>query len=79
MNVRFFARARDLVGAASIPVEMPPGTTVADLRRRLAASVPALAPLLERSAVAVNDDFAEDTMVLPPDADVAVLPPVSGG
>ena len=50
-RVRLFARARDLAGAEALSVELPPGATVADLRRKLAGAVPALAGLLERSAV----------------------------
>jgi len=78
-EVRLFARAKDLAGAESVRVELPPGATVAELRRRLAAERPALAGLLGRCAIAVNDEFADDALVLPHAAEVAVLPPVSGG
>jgi molybdopterin converting factor subunit 1 len=79
VSVRLFARARDLAGADAVRVELPDGATVADLRRRLAADYPALAGLLERSALAVDNDFADDSHVLPTNAEVALLPPVSGG
>ena len=78
-EVRLFARAKDLAGAESVHVELPHGATVAELRRRLAAGWPALAGLLGRCAIAVNDEFAEDSLALPMSAEVAVLPPVSGG
>ena len=78
-DVYLFARAKDLAGAESVRVELPPGASVAELRRRLAAAIPALAGLLERCAVAVNDEFADDALTLPAGAEVAVLPPVSGG
>jgi molybdopterin converting factor subunit 1 len=77
--VRLFARAKDLAGAGEVRVDLPDGATVADLRRRLAADYPTLAGLLERCAVAVNDEFADDDLTLPFPAEVAVLPPVSGG
>lgn len=79
VHVRLFARARDLAGADLLRVELPDGATVAGLRRRLAADHPALASLLERSALAVENEFAEDSLVLTGDAEVALLPPVSGG
>jgi molybdopterin converting factor subunit 1 len=79
VSVRLFARARDLAGAESISVELPERATVADLRRQLAAAYPALAPLLARSALAVDDEFAGDFLPLKPGAEVALLPPVSGG
>ncbi|MBY0522138.1 MAG: molybdopterin converting factor subunit 1 [Gemmataceae bacterium] len=79
MNVRLFARARELAGADTIEVNLPAGATVHDLRRRIGEEYPRLAALLERSALAVNDQFAEDAQMLPPGAEVALLPPVSGG
>ena len=78
-EVRLFARAKDLAGAESIRVELPQGATVAELRTRLVAECPALAGLLERCAIAVNDEFAENELTLPDPAEIAVLPPVSGG
>jgi molybdopterin converting factor subunit 1 len=79
LQVRLFARARDLAGADVLAIELPDGATVADLRRRLAVERPALASLLERCAFAVENEFAADSLVLPAHAEVAVLPPVSGG
>jgi molybdopterin converting factor subunit 1 len=79
VRVRLFARAKDLAGTEVVSVNLPAGATVADLRRTLAAEYPALAGLLSRCAVAVDDEFAEDALTLPADAEVALLPPVSGG
>jgi molybdopterin converting factor subunit 1 len=79
MKVRLFARARELAGADTIEVALPAGATVCDLRRRIGEACPALAGLLQRSALAVNDEFAEDALTLPLGAEVALLPPVSGG
>ncbi len=79
VHVRLFARARDLAGADSLRVELPDGATVAALRRRIAADYPALSSLLERSALAVENEFAADSLVLSVDAEIALLPPVSGG
>lgn len=79
VHVRMFARARDLAGADTLRIELPEGTTVADLRSALSISYPALAGLLERSAIAVEGEFAEDSRMLSADAAIALLPPVSGG
>ncbi len=79
VRVRFFARAKDLAGADTVIVKVPTGVTIGDLRYRLAKEFPALAGILERSALAVNDEFADDTMTVPGNAEIAVLPPVSGG
>lgn len=79
IRVRLFARSRDLAGADSVELELSDHATVADLRRQLATAVPKLAGLLERSAFAVNDEFADDTQALTVGSEVALLPPVSGG
>jgi molybdopterin converting factor subunit 1 len=79
VRVRLFARARDLAGTDVVAVTLPPGATVGDLRRRLAADHPALAGLVSRCAVAVDGEFAPDSLTLPASAEVALLPPVSGG
>jgi sulfur-carrier protein len=79
VHVRLFARARDLAGVEVFALEVPDGATVAHLRQRIAVDYPALAGLLARSAIAVNDDFAADSQMLSADAEVALLPPVSGG
>jgi molybdopterin synthase catalytic subunit len=78
-RVRLFAGARDLIKASSITLDLPEGATVGRLRQRLAEEQPALAALLQRSALAVNDEFAEDEATLPAGAEIALLPPVSGG
>jgi molybdopterin converting factor subunit 1 len=79
LTVLLFAKLRDLAGAEAVAIELPAGATVTDLRRRLAELHPAVAPLLERSAVAVNHDFADHALVLRLGDEVAVIPPVSGG
>lgn len=79
ISIRLFARARDLAGSDVLNVKLAEGATIAELRRRLAADYPALASLLQRSALAVANDFADDSRILSANDEVAVLPPVSGG
>ena len=79
VHVHLFARARDLAGSAAVAVELPAGATVADLRVALARCHPALAALLDRSAFAVNNEFAGADTTLAAGAEIALLPPVSGG
>jgi molybdopterin converting factor subunit 1 len=79
VTVRLFARARDLVGADHVVIDLSPGANAGDLRRQLAIRFPALAPLLERSAIAVGGEFAQDDQLLSANSEIALLPPVSGG
>ena len=77
--VRFFARAKELAGSDRIPLELEPGGTVRELRRQLAREFPQLQSLLKRSAVAIDDEFVDDDFAIVDGAEVAILPPVSGG
>ena len=77
MIVLLFARARDLIGADRIEVADAP--TVGALRRRLMQDFPRMAGLVAKSAFAIDDEFVEDKAPIPSNAEVALLPPVSGG
>jgi MoaE-MoaD fusion protein len=79
IRILLFAAAREFTGANSLRLDLAVGATVADLRAELSHDFPAMAPLLAKSAVAVNQDFAEDSRVLSPQDEVAIIPPVSGG
>lgn len=81
MRVRLlaFASAADAVGGAEQDLELPTGTTVAGLRELLGARHPALLPLLSRLAIAVGGEIVGDDAAVTDGAEVALLPPVSGG
>jgi molybdopterin converting factor small subunit len=79
IRVRLFARARDLAGRDMLHLELMPGATIGDARHRLAAACPELATILPRCALAVNDEFADDAVRIATNAEIACLPPVSGG
>ncbi len=75
-----FATALDAVGGAETEVELPDGNTIADLIERLSAAYPGLESLWPRLAIAVDGEVAGDrTAPLHNGAEVALLPPVSGG
>ena len=78
MHVALFAGVAVAAGSRQLEIEWQ-GGTVADLRRMLARRWPAVAPLLARSAVAVGGRYAADDERVPQAAEVAVIPPVSGG
>jgi molybdopterin converting factor subunit 1 len=79
MKVLLFARAKTLIGVDRIDIDLAEPATVGELRRRLVQHYPHLAGLLEKSAFAVNEEFANDAAQIPRGAEVALLPPVSGG
>ena len=78
-RVQMFAKAKELAGRDAVLLDLPAGATVADLRRALAAEVPALVPILPHVMFAVNMEYAGETAVIPERAELACIPPVSGG
>lgn len=79
VQVRLFAVARQLAGSASIGLDLPEAATVCDLRAALAAQVPGLSAAVKYLQFAINADYATDATPIPPDAEIACIPPVSGG
>lgn len=76
--VELFAGMAELAGCRRVSLPWS-GGDVAGLRRALAAACPAVAGLLDRSAVAVGDRYAADDQPVGTGGVVAVIPPVSGG
>jgi molybdopterin synthase catalytic subunit len=74
-----FASAGDALGRSRLAVELPEGSSLADLRSLLHRDYPDLGPLWERLAVAVDGELAGPDAALRDGVEVALLPPVSGG
>ncbi len=79
LTVHFFAAAKDLAQADWATLHLETGANVHALRQALSAAVPALAALLPRCLIAVNQEFAADDVNLTSSDEIAVIPPVSGG
>ncbi len=79
VSVRLFARGRELAGAEEVEIDLPDGATVARLRQSLAEQVPPLARLSRHVMFAVDARYVDDAATLSPGAEVACIPPVSGG
>jgi molybdopterin synthase catalytic subunit len=78
IKVLYFAGARDAAGTSGETLPEPPAT-VGELRSVLAAAHPPLARILPRCRIAVDEEFADDAARLGHGAEVAIVPPVSGG
>lgn len=75
----FFASYRDLAGVSEMRVDLPQGSTVADLIARVCETQPGLAALPDTVAVAVNRQYAAHDLALADRDEVAFIPPVAGG
>jgi molybdopterin converting factor subunit 1 len=79
VEVRLFAVCRERAGTDRLALELEPGATVASLLAAVAEAAPALAPLCPIVRVAVDQAFARPDEPIPEGAELALIPPVSGG
>ncbi len=79
VEVKLFARARDVAGAETVSVEVPDSAKVADLRAALALKFPEMESLVPSLLVAVGNEYADDETTLDASKEIACFPPVSGG
>lgn len=79
ITIRLFAGARELVGSPTALLELPPGATAGDALEALVREYPALRRLASLSRLAVDGEYASAEQPLVDGAELAILPPVSGG
>jgi molybdopterin converting factor subunit 1 len=79
VRVRFFAAPREALDTGEIEMQIPPGTTVAELIERLTEEHPILRPYTRFLNVAVNRAYVGMQKELHDGDEVACLPPVGGG
>jgi MoaE-MoaD fusion protein len=74
VTVKLFAGLRERAGANEVPLTLPDGARVADALTEL-SDVTAGVPVV----MAVNQEFADASVVLHAGDELALIPPVSGG
>ncbi|HEU0073970.1 MAG TPA: molybdenum cofactor biosynthesis protein MoaE [Dehalococcoidia bacterium] len=79
VSLLLFASLRDAIGERTLCMEFDEGSTVADLKRRLGAEYPRVERMLETVVCAIDDDYVTFEEALHDGAEVALIPPVSGG
>jgi molybdopterin synthase sulfur carrier subunit len=79
VQIRLFAVARELAEAEIVALDIRQPCTIGQLRARLAAQVPALAAVLPHVLFAIGSQYAAEDTIVPDGAEVACIPPVSGG
>lgn len=79
VNIRLFARLKEVVGASELQRVVPDGCAAADAWNALVAEFPALADHTRSVSCAVNEEYARLTAPLHDGDEIAFLPPVSGG
>jgi molybdopterin converting factor subunit 1 len=79
VSLLLFAALREAVGERTLLLELDEGSTVSDLKRRLAVHYPRVGPMLETVVCAIDDEYVPSDESLREGAEVALIPPVSGG
>lgn len=79
IRVKLFAAAQETIGQEEITAELDDPANIAQLRLRLSQDFPELAPLITKSMFAIDNQYAQEDSSLSENAEVACIPPVSGG
>ncbi len=74
-----FAAAKDLMGSDCVELALDDGATVGELRQMIVEQHPCMLDLVEKSAFAVDHEYARDEQPLYHGAEIGFIPPVSGG
>jgi len=78
INILAFGIAKDIFGVPGISVELSDQANTATLKALLEERYPKLKQLASYM-VAVNNEYAEDKLIITERDEVAIIPPVSGG
>jgi molybdopterin converting factor small subunit len=79
VTVCFYSYFKDLAGCARVTEEMPKGSTLGELFRRVAGRFPKLAEMERSTLMAVGVDYHKRSYVLKPGDEISFFPPVQGG
>jgi molybdopterin converting factor small subunit len=79
VRVKLFAAAKQLANAEMIAVEVSEPVTVKALRAAMIDRYPQLTGIVNQAMMAVDAEYATNSTVIPLNAEVACIPPVSGG
>lgn len=78
LKILAFGIAKDVIGGAEMTISIGQNTSVGELKQELLNRFPRFGKLASL-ALAVNNEYAEDTLILKVTDEVVIIPPVSGG
>ena len=79
VQVHFFSRLRDLVGASEMDFEVPERTTAGDLLDTVYSKTPALRDWDKSILIASGLEFVGRNYVVKNGDEISIMPPVQGG
>jgi len=79
LHVLFFSVLRDITGTDEIVVDLPIGSTMADLLAKIESRWPKLRDWQNSLLLALDQTYVKRDAVLHDGGEVAIMPPVQGG
>ena len=79
IKLLFFATLRDRAGTKTMELDIPADLTIQGLKDKLSEEYPNLRDSMSSVLITINREYAFDDAVIPPNAELAMFPPVSGG
>ena len=79
IRLLFFATIRERAGTKTLELEIPTDMTIQGLKNKLATDIPSLKESMKSVLITINREYAFDEAVVPPNAEIGMFPPVSGG
>lgn len=79
LKIHFYSYFKDLTSCADSVVELPEGSTIADLQERLITKFPKLDAMKKSTLIAVGVDYQTTDYVLKEGDELSLFPPVQGG
>jgi molybdopterin converting factor small subunit len=79
VKVLFFSTIRRVIGQKEMVIELPTGSSVLDLKHRIAQAYPHAEPTLEFMLASVDRVFSQDDTILFDQVEVGFFPHISGG
>jgi molybdopterin synthase sulfur carrier subunit len=79
ITLLFFATIRERMGMKSLELDVPSDMTIQGLKERLAVDYPKVQESMKSVLITINREYAFDDATLPPNAEIGMFPPVSGG
>jgi molybdopterin converting factor subunit 1 len=78
IQLLFFGIATDLVGRNSLTYSIQENTSIKDLKNKLIDDYANLKNI-DEFAIAINEEYANEDLIIKDGDVVAIIPPVSGG
>ena len=79
VKLLFFATLRDRAGTKSMELDVPDEMTIEGLKDKLVSDIPSLKDSMKSVLITINREYAFDAAIVPPNAEIGMFPPVSGG